>query len=462
MSGRILIADDVATNRIIMKVKLSAASYDVIQAESGSDALRMAFGNPPDLFILDMALGDQDGIEICRKIRQNATTQTIPVILVSDKCDTETRLAALSAGADEFLPKPINEMILLARVRNLLRARVIGEELTRRQGTALELGFAEAPTAFARPGRIALVGAQPEIAVNWRNAIQDSLPGTIDVLPKEQVLETIGLGGGAPDVIVLSADAGMPRGGLTLLAELRARNQTRHAAIIVVHDENDLNSGVSALDMGANDLITTQSDPREMALRIRCQLSRKLQADRLRDTVEDSLKLAMIDPLTGLYNRRYALPHLDRIAARAAEIERPFAVMVLDLDHFKHINDTYGHSAGDAVLVEISNRVKNNLRGVDLVSRIGGEEFLVVMPDTDLSEARSAAERLRQVTAECPVGLPDGKKKVPVTLSIGVSIGGASKRYETPVQAIVDQADRALMGAKSGGRNKVTLGQSAA
>jgi len=459
MSGRILIADCVATNRIVMNVKLSAASYDVIQAESGSQVLELAFENPPDLLILDMELGNPDGIETCLKLRENLATQAIPVILVSAECTTENRLAALSAGADEFLSKPLDEVNLLARVRNLLRARVVGEELERRQGTALELGFAEPAPVFARPERIALVATDPETAVSWRNNIKTDFSCPIDVLPKEQVLNSIGRDASPPDVIVLSADSDIRPGGLTLLAELRSRNATRHAAIIVVHDQDDQQSGVTALDMGANDLLTTQCDAKEMVLRIRSQLSRKQQADRLRETVEDNLRLAMIDPLTGLFNRRYALPHLSRVAARARTKDRSFAVMVLDLDYFKRINDTYGHSAGDAVLVEVSNRIKNNLRSVDLVSRIGGEEFLVVMPDTDLSEARSAAERLRRVTAEAPVCLPNRKKEIAVTLSIGVSLGGTGGQYETPVQTLVDQADRALMGAKSEGRNQVTIGK---
>lgn len=462
MSGRILIADDVATNRIIMKVKLSAASYEVIQAETAAKVLETASRNPPDLFILDVVMADKSGLDLCRTLRSNPVTRSVPIIMVSVRNDTETRLAALAAGADEFLSKPIDEMILLARVRNLLRARVVGEELERRQGTALELGFAEGAPAFARPGRIALVGARPDVAVGWRNAIEDQFNSPIEVLPKEQVLDSIGRGISTPDVIVVSADFGQAGGGLTLLAELRSRNRTRHAAIIVVHDQSDQRSGVTALDMGANDLLTTDCDPKEMVLRIRAQLSRKMQADRLRETVEDGLKLAMIDPLTGLFNRRYALPHLNRIAARATQNNRPFAVMVLDLDHFKRINDTFGHSAGDAVLVEISNRVKNNLRGVDLVARIGGEEFLVVMPDTDWAEARAAAERLRRVTAETPVRLAAGAGEVPVTLSIGVSIGGMANYDTALVQTLVDRADRALMGAKTHGRNQVTFGKSAA
>ena len=462
MPGRILIADSVATSRITMKVRMSAATYNVFLAETGQQVLDLAALDPPDLFILDIDLPDIGGINLCQRLRAQPALRAVPILLISAHSDTATRLRGLAAGADEFLTKPTDETTLLARVRNLLRARVVAEELKLRQGTALELGFSEAPTPFQTASRITLVASSPKVAVGWRSSLRGRLKDSIEVLPKDQVLAAIREAKSGPDVIVISSDMGQPGNGLTLLAELRSRSKTRHSAVIVVHPEADQAVAVSALDMGANDLLTVGCDPQEMALRIQNQMVRKRQADRLRNTVEDSLKLALIDPLTGLFNRRYALPHLSRIAASAATSGHPFAVMVLDLDHFKRINDRYGHSAGDAVLREVSQRVKNNLRSVDLVARIGGEEFLVVMPDTDLTQARAAAERLREVTADHPVRLADDQGEIPVTISIGFSIGGMTGDPASPVQKLVDLADHALMDAKSEGRNQVTFGQSAA
>jgi two-component system cell cycle response regulator len=199
-----------------------------------------------------------------------------------------------------------------------------------------------------------------------------------------------------------------------------------------------------------------------LALRLRGQIRRKLEADRLRVTVEDGFKLAAIDPLTGLYNRRYALPHLTEIAKRAREKQRPFAIMLLDLDRFKDVNDTYGHAAGDAVLVEVARRVRDNLRGVDMVARIGGEEFLVAMPETALSQARFAAERLRQVVEETPISIGEGQQEITVTLSIGLSMGGRDEAMSLPIEKLIEDADQALFGSKAEGRNQVTMGRSAA
>ena len=172
--------------------------------------------------------------------------------------------------------------------------------------------------------------------------------------------------------------------------------------------------------------------------------------------------MAMTDPLTGLFNRRYAMPHMSRILEKSIVTGTPFAVMVLDLDHFKQINDSHGHSVGDQVLVEIAKRLKANVRNVDLLARVGGEEFLVVLPDTDIESAKIAAERLRRVTEEAPVYISKNVKPIAVTTSIGVSIGGLDGPAPVAVETMVDRADQALMGAKTTGRNQVIFEHSAA
>ena len=138
------------------------------------------------------------------------------------------------------------------------------------------------------------------------------------------------------------------------------------------------------------------------------------------------MRLAMIDPLTGLYNRRYAMPELATIAARAAETGSPFAVMVVDLDRFKLVNDKHGHGAGDQVLVEVSRRLTANLRASDLLARIGGEEFLVALPDAGMPLARTVAERLCQAIEERPIRLASGIG-LTVTVSIGVAVSDGAR-----------------------------------
>ena len=281
------------------------------------------------------------------------------------------------------------------------------------------------------PGNVALVAAGPDQALRWQIGLSAQLCDTITTLDAEDVLAETTTHP-VPDVFVIAADLGRSGQGLRLMSELRSRPATRHAAICIVVDPDAPEVAAMALDLGANDLIPTDFRPEELALRVAKQLKRKRLADRLRASVTDGLRLAVIDPLTGLYNRRYALPQLARIADRALDTGRNFAVMVLDLDRFKSVNDTWGHAAGDAVLVEVAARLSANLRAVDLIARYGGEEFLIALPDTTLEAARIAAERLRQGIEERPIRLPGGAGEASVTVSIGLAMGTGTARGDRP------------------------------
>ncbi len=468
MAGRVLIADDLATNRIVLKVKLSAASYDVIQATSSDELLQRARQDRPDLVIIDGAFQNDRAIDLCQDLKDNPETAAIPVLIVAADFSAADRLAALHAGAFDVLEKPFDSASLLARVRNILRVKSIEQELLLRRGTALELGFQEPAASFSRPAQVVVVeGASGGERggggdTSWQDPFRQQAPCHIHRISHENLLETIGTDRLVPDVIVLPAQIEGDADGLFLLAELRSRHATRHAAIVVTNRRQIPDAGITALDMGASDVIDAGTPGSEVAFRLLRQLRRKLDADRLRDTLRDGLRLAMTDPLTGLFNRRYALPHLARVAENAASCGHPFAVMVLDLDRFKRINDTYGHAAGDRVLCEVAARLRSNVRSVDLIARIGGEEFLVVMPDTDLKSARIAAERLRRVTSDSPIALGDGNDPIVVTTSIGVSICGRDGDGSAPVEAMMARADQALLGAKSTGRNQVMFENRAA
>lgn len=462
MTGRILIVDDLATNRIILKVKLNAACYETLQVASGAEALAVARAEQPQLILLDMMLPDISGIEVCRRLRADPATVHIPVVIITASSDRRSRLSALEAGADEFLSKPLNEVILLARIRSLLRARETEAELRLRSETWGELGLAEGETVFAMPGRVALVAAEPAIAMAWRAALAPHVKERLAVLTPNAALGDLPQGA-VPDMYIIAGDLGAHGSGQRLVADLRAREASRHAAIALVLHEADPDSAAMALDVGASDLLTLPLDPQETALRITLHVTRKRRAEQLRRAVSTGLRLAVTDPLTGLYNRRYALAHLDRIATKAAETGRRYAVMVLDLDRFKSVNDTLGHAAGDAVLEAVAARLRDNIRPSDLLARIGGEEFLVALPDATLGTARLAAERLCRVVGDTPVTLPEGRGAVQVTISVGLALGPQPPRTpdEPPGREALMRADAALLGAKADGRNQVTIASAA-
>ena len=461
MTGRILIANDMATNRIILKAWLGAAAYDISQADSGEQVLAAARANATDLILLADNLRDLDGPEICRRLKAHPVSATIPVILLSDELDRTERLTALEAGADALLGQLPDDALLRARIRNLMHRRAADQELARDSMSADTFVFSEAPqSGFTPQGLIAVIAPTLPQGIKWRNGLSARLRDQIAVLDPAQALKDLN-GEPPPDAVVIAENPDKPDQALQLLSDLRCRSETFRTATVIVQAVPDAIRAVRALDLGASDLVEDGFDAAEMALLLRRELARKARNDSRRAALQDGLRLAATDPLTGLYNRRYALTQLDRIARNAPECGERFAVMVLDLDRFKRINDQYGHAAGDAVLTEVAARMNSCLRRDDFLARIGGEEFLAVIRGCDLTAAETAAERLRSQVSDTPINLPEGAGQETLTLSIGLVVGGAPGAPQDPA-LLVNLADRGLYAAKAEGRNQVKLCRTAA
>ena len=464
MGGKVLIVDDVATNRIVMKVKLAAAGYVPILASDGASCLAMARDEQPDLILLDLILPDQPGSAVLQALRADPQTQRIPVVVFSASHAVPDRVEAFRAGADEFLPKPLEDQTLLARIRSLIRARESLSGLLQADSGLPALGLAETARPFQPPGTIALVLARPETALMLRRALTGRTNDRIVAMTPDEALANSLRDGPVPDVFVIDADLALQGGGLRLMSDLRSRTATRSAGFAIYRSENSTVSPAMAFDLGAHDLLSPETAPAELALRLARLLAHKREADRMRASVQDGLRLAVIDPLTGLHNRRYGLAYLQAMAERAAARGMAFAVLVADIDRFKSINDRHGHGAGDAVLIEVASRLRAHLRTGDLIARIGGEEFLIALPDISLPDARSIAERLCSAVAEQPFDTAKAAAPIGVTISIGLAVSEAGEtpaHFET-VTDLFDRADRALMRSKAAGRNQVTVSRRAA
>ncbi|TCS60800.1 response regulator receiver modulated diguanylate cyclase [Primorskyibacter sedentarius] len=462
MPQTVLIVDEVATNRIVLRVKLAAAYYSVKHATTGAEALAVCAKSPPDVILLGQ-VGTMKAGDLARRLRSNPKTETIPLIFLTPPENLRARVEALEAGADDVLSHPVSEMMLLARIRNLSRARDAERELRLREGTRRALGFAEASAGFEMPARVTVVTDHPSDAGHWLDQLRQRVSHRFEIRSPREMLAQNPDASKAPDVCIVMLPRLIPETGLGTLSELRARSATRHCAMLVLCDRETRQAAASALDLGGNDLLAGAFDPDELALRLQNQIARKRTADRLRATMRDGLHAAVTDPLTGLYNRRYALPHLARVSQEAQCTGRRFAVLIADLDHFKQINDVYGHAAGDAVLAGVARQIKENLRAVDLVARIGGEEFLMVLPDTDSHRARRTAQRLCQVVRNAHFLAPGQDVPLRATVSIGMAMGPrCSASTNNEGDDLLTLADRALYASKSEGRNKVTLSRDAA
>jgi two-component system, cell cycle response regulator len=462
MSARVLIVDDVAANRIVQQARLAAAFYEPLLAGDGAGCIALAREEEPDLVLLDLGLPGVSGLEVLRQLRRDPQTRDIMVIAMTETGTASERMAAFAAGADDVMDRPANERVLLARVRNLLRSRADSAF----PGTA-DLGMAgmaENQTSFEPQGLVAVVSARPVAAVQLQLDLAGQLRDRLVVLSRREALDEAAMtrpGSDLPEVYIIHDDGSDPSGSLRLLSELKSHQITRHAAVCVVGPSGGGDEAAMAFDLGADDAVGPDVTSAELALRTRSLLRRKRQGDRRRIRMQDGLRLAMIDPLTGLYNRRFAIPQLAVIAARSQREGTEFAVMVVDLDRFKQVNDLFGHAVGDQVLVEVAHRLTANLRDSDVLARIGGEEFLAILPQSCLTVARGVAERLCAAVGDLPIRLATGQE-LRVTISIGVAVATASGAEEFSVEGLVEQADLALLDSKGAGRNQVTYRLSAA
>lgn len=465
MAGKILIVDDVATNRIVFKVKLGAASYTPLLAANGHDCLVLAREHRPDLILLDLVLPDLPGVDVLRRLRSDPVTKDIPVIVVSASTCAEDRMSALEAGADDIFFKPYDDQLLMSRVRNLLRRRQEMPDLPLVADTRL-MGMAEPQGDFAPPGLIALVSDRADAALRLRREVSPLMRDSFVILGVVDALARVAPGRESADIYVIDVTNGQADKGLRLLSDLRSRSATCHAGICMVTQSGATKEALTAFDLGANEIVDEAMTADEIALRLRIILRGKRRADHARARLQDDLRLAMIDPLTGLFNRRYAMAKLVTMAQHAQIIEKPFAVLIADLDRFKSVNDRFGHAAGDRVLIEVGQRLSAGLRSDDLLARVGGEEFLIALPDTELDDALSIANRLCARLHESPI-LLQGGECLPVTMSVGVAVGdpSSSEWHGTNldyVSSIMDCADQALLASKTAGRNTVSIGRNAA
>jgi two-component system cell cycle response regulator len=240
--------------------------------------------------------------------------------------------------------------------------------------------------------------------------------------------------------------------GLRLCSQLRSLERTRNVPILAVAEPDNNTRLVRGLEIGVNDYLLRPIDKNEMLARVRTQIKKKRYTERLRDNVQMSIEMAITDALTGLFNRRYMESHLGTLVEQAAARGKPIAVLIVDIDYFKAVNDTHGHDAGDDVLREFALRIRKSIRNIDLACRYGGEEFVIVMPETDMAVATMVAERLRRRIANEPFAIQQGARNLDMTISIGIAaLAGATDN----AAAILKRADTALYRAKRDGRNRV-------
>jgi len=449
MTARILVVDDIEANVRLLEDRLTAEYYEVVTAFDGPTALAMAASEKPDIILLDVMMPGMDGFQVCRRLKDDPETRHLPVVLVTSLDGRADRIAGLEAGADEFLTKPIDNVMLLARVRSLTRLKMVIDELREREASGRRMGViaGAASRLGGTGGRILIVDDQERQAERIANELSIEHRPVVEADPEKALMTARG----PVDLVIVNATC-KTFDGLRLTAQLRSDEATRNLPVLAIVDFEDRPRLIKALEIGVNDVLSKPIDPQELAARARTQIRRKRYTDFLRDNLDHSLELAVTDQLTGLHNRRYMNGQLDALVKRARLGGDPVSTLLIDIDHFKKINDGYGHDVGDEVLREFAVRLATNVRAIDLPCRFGGEEFVVVMPDTKLEDASRIAERIRLHVAGSPFRVMGGRELLTVTISIGVAATiGAEDKPET----LLKRADEAVYEAKAAGRNRV-------
>jgi two-component system cell cycle response regulator len=452
MSARVLVVDDILPNVKLLEAKLASEYYDVLTATSGPEAIEKVKSDSPDIILLDVMMPGMDGFEVCKIIKSDPAYAHIPVVMVTALTDATDRVRGLEAGADDFLSKPLNDTALMARVRSLVRLKMTIDEWRVRENTATQLGVSEQNVSVMNEpvenAQILVVEDQEYDSEKFVQTLAQDNDTITVVTTGSQAMERIMA---QPfDLLVISLNL-QSEDGLRLCSHLRSSDKTRAIPILMVAADEDMSRIAHGLEIGAHDYILRPVDTNELLARVRTQIRRKRFQERLRSSFEVSLSMALTDSLTGLYNRRYFEVHLEKLLEKNASSRKSLGILMLDIDHFKNVNDTYGHGVGDEILKEFSKRIQDSLRGFDMVARLGGEEFVVLLPDVRKATAYIIAERLRSSISNVPFecSVPDGK------LTVTVSIGGTIVEKGTLAEAdpVMKEADDALYKAKNEGRN---------
>ena len=451
MSARVLVVDDIIQNVKLLEAKLQNEYFDVITALSGKEALKILETDLPDIILLDVMMPEMDGFEVCRRIKSNPRTTHIPVIMVTALDQTSKRVEGLEAGADDFLSKPIKDLPLFARLRSLVRLKMLMDELRMREVTVENLKTIE---VVKFPLKFDLTAQNTNILlIESSSGCAQRLSSYMDSFAKIDISDGNITDFNLCEYDLIMISLSLPDiDGLRLCSQIKNGEETRHTPLIVLVDEEENDKMVQAMEIGVMDYLVRPVDKNELIARVKSQIRQKMYAESLRENMKRNMEMAITDSVTGLYNRYFLNNYLKNLLCPTNEDRNSVSIIMMDIDFFKKVNDTYGHMAGDEVLVEFAQRIVRNIRTIDLAVRYGGEEFIIILPKSDAAFVKLVAERIRARIEKIPFKISDHSVPINITVSIGVSLSADKYMDGT---SLMGSADEALYQAKETGRNKV-------
>ena len=446
---KILIVDDEPLNVKLLAAMIPADQYDTFTAFSGEEALKMVADLPPDLILLDIMMPGLDGYELTRILKGDPESRDIPIVLVTAFGGADCEIKGMEAGADEFLNKPVNKTELLARAKSLLSLRQYKEQIKTRTCSINSITQKNGDEKFADneinlPSILIVEDSKLDAKLIQRYLhgepyqIKLAKDGeeAISRAQQEQI-----------DVILL--DLILPgKNGFEVCRSLKEMESTQNIQIVAISALNDLDSKLKGIELGVDDYLVKPVNMHILRTRVKSLVKKKALLDKLCDRYEMAVHSAITDKLTGLYNRRFFDYFLDLEIKRSSRQRTSLALLLIDSDNFKKINDTLGHLCGDRILNELGELLKTKIRETDMAARYGGEEFAVVMSNTGLEEAKQIAERIRQSVEAYSFEA----KNCLMTVSIGIAIYPFDAKS---LKDLIKKSDNSLYRAKRDGKNRV-------
>jgi two-component system cell cycle response regulator len=446
-TGRVLLVDDSPIALEAIGSRLLESGLDVAMTSSPIEALGLATTGPQlfDLLILDVLMPEMTGHELTRQLRGHARTVNTPILLLTSLDSTDDRVTGLMAGADDFFTKTAPDAEMIARVRSFISLGKMRAQL-QAQHEAMARVMREPDAPSPPQARVEIIHHMPVVGERLARALRGSpLGGEFQLTLRSSSQR---MTSSDADLLVLSYPVAL-EGEQPLLKRFGFDEES--PAILVVDEVESTARRVSAFDSGADDYLTLHTPMAELIARMGTALRRQRRQRQLRTSRDRAMLVAVTDPLTGLYNRAYFHEALGVEFRRAQRYKHPMSLVLLDLDHFKQVNDTLGHTAGDQALREVSTRLRQTARSTDVVARHGGEEFAMILPETDLEQGLIAAERFRAAVDGAVVRGARGGSRT-LTLSAGV---GCYPAHASSVTELIELIDVALYKAKRLGRNRV-------
>ena len=456
--ARILIVDDEPMNVKLLTAQLEGNNYKIIQAFGGKQAVDKALTHQPDLILLDVMMPDLDGFAVTRSLKNDPQTSSIPIILITALNGTDDKIQGLEIGAEEFLNKPVSKTELIARVKSMLRLRQYQEQLTiRSQSEAVFSESSDRPFISEKNSvlpKVLLVEDDQKDVKLIKNYLAGQPYEVITAYDGEEALalalkENI-------DLILL--DIMLPgTDGFEICNRMKQMDETKNIQIVLVTSLSDLESRIKGVEMGADDFLVKPINNRELQVRINALLKKNAYMDQLHAQYETAMDSAIKDGLTGLYNHAYFKRFLEIEVKRAIRQTYSTALIMMDLDDFKELNDRLGHLAGDVILRESAKIIQSSTREIDLAVRYGGEEFAIVLPYAGKNNALSVAERIRSSIEDYAFSLAGVPHPEHMTISIGIA---TCPEDALSVEDLIQKSDTMLYKAKKNGKNQICVHES--